>query len=158
VAVSPVGARVVSLRDKVRQREDVKNLPYVGGLNQVRYGQTLNLDDTKDRFELSLSKLPDGSKKLVAVAKVLPSVDRPSAATVTKEYVLAAGSSCLRLSVEIRNERSDEFGLIPWVRNLILRGGDHESTEEAHMTEHGAFITGQPLPGQRSRPVPRDDA
>src|SRR5438132_1230419 len=69
VAVSPVGARVVSLRDKVRQREDVKNLPYVGGLNDVRYGHTLNLDDTKDRFELSLSKLPDGSQKLVAVAK-----------------------------------------------------------------------------------------
>ncbi len=157
VAVSPVGARVVSLRDKVRQREDVKNLPYVGGLNQVRYGQTLNLEDTKDRFDLSLSKLPDGSQKLVAVAKVLPTAERPTAATVTKEYLLAAGSSCLRLSVEIRNEGSDEFGLIPWVRNLILRGGDHEATEEAHMTEHGAFITGQPQPGQRGKGVPRDD-
>ena len=157
VAVSPIGARVVSLRDKVRQREDVKNLPYVGGLNQVRYGQTLNLDDTKDRFELSLSKLPDGSQKLVAVAKVLPTADKPTAATVAKEYVLAAGSSRLRLAVEIRNESSGEFGLIPWVRNLILRGGDHEQTEEAHMTENGAFITGQPLPSQRDKAPSRGD-
>jgi len=67
VVVSPVGARVVSLYDKVRQREDVKSLSYVGGINQIRYDQVLALDDTKDRFALTLSTLADGAQKVFAV-------------------------------------------------------------------------------------------
>ena len=149
VTVSPVGARVVGLLDKVRQREDVKNLPYVGGINQVRYGAVLNLDETRDRFALTLTKLPDGSQKVTAIAQVRPAEDKPGAATVTKEYLLAPGSSCLRLALEVRNEGREELGLIPWVRNLLLRG-TAEQPEEAHMTEHGALLSGRPLPGARA--------
>lgn len=139
VTVSPVGARIVGLWDKARQRENVKNLPYYGGMNIVRFGQTLNLDDNKDRYELKLFTLPDGSQKLVATAKVLPTDEKPGEATVTKQYLLAPGSACLRLAVEIRNEGREEFGLIPWVQHLLLRG-TKEQPEEAHMTEHGAFL------------------
>src|SRR5947207_3139444 len=49
VTVSPVGARAVSVFDKVRQREEVKRLPYVGGVNEIRYGAALNLDEGRDR-------------------------------------------------------------------------------------------------------------
>ena len=94
VTVSPIGARVISLLDKIRQREDVKKLPYVGGLNEVRYGSVLNLNEARDPFTLTLTKLPDGSQKLTAIAKVQPTDDKPGAATVTKEYLLAPGSSC----------------------------------------------------------------
>ena len=156
VTVSPIGARVISLLDKIRQREDVKNLPYVGGINQVRYGAVLKLDEARDPFTLTLTRLPDGSQKLTAIAKVQPTDDQPGAATVTKEYLLAPGSSCLRLALEVRNEGREELGLIPWVRNLLLRGTT-EQPEEAHMTEHGALLSGRPLPGARDRPATRGD-
>jgi hypothetical protein len=156
VAVSPVGARVVSLFDKTRQREAVKNLPYVGGINQVRYGAVLNLEETRDRFALTLTKLPDGLQKLTATAQVRSTDDKPGTATVTKEYLLAPGSSCLRLGLEVRNEGAEELGLIPWVRNLLLRGTT-EQPEEAHMTEHGAFLSGKPHPGARDKAPVRGD-
>ncbi|HEV7401491.1 MAG TPA: hypothetical protein VGO11_01140, partial [Chthoniobacteraceae bacterium] len=150
IAVSPVGARIVSLRDKVREREDVKNLPYFGGMNIVRYGKALNLDDNKSRYELALSRLPDGSQKLVATASVQPVEDKPAAATATKTYVLSPGSSCVAISLEIRNDGREELGLIPWVQNLLLRGHTAQP-EEAHMTEFGAYLSGKPLPSQRDQ-------
>src|SRR3954471_17702932 len=73
IAVSPVGARIVSLQDKVRQREDVKNLPYFGGANIIRYGKAMNLDDNKSRYALTLSPQEDGTQKLTATATVQPS-------------------------------------------------------------------------------------
>lgn len=149
-AVSPVGARIVSLRDKVRDREDVKNLPYFGGMNIVRYGKALNLDDNKSRYELTLSRLPDGSQKLTATARVQPSEEKPAAATATKTYMLPPASSCIGISLEIRNEGTEELGLIPWVQNILLRGTKAQP-EEAHMTEFGAYLSGQPLPSQRDR-------
>src|SRR3982751_1449794 len=81
IAVSPVGARIVSLQDKLRGREDVKNLPYFGGANIIRYGKAMNLDDNKSRYELKLSRLDDGTQKLTATAPVEPSEDKPAAAT-----------------------------------------------------------------------------
>src|ERR1051325_11780185 len=77
VTISPVGARIVSLWDKAQKREDVKILPYAGGINTVRFGRALNLDDWADRDALTLSKLPDGSQKLVAVASVQATEDKP---------------------------------------------------------------------------------
>lgn len=139
VTITPVGARIVGLWDKTRERENAKVLPYYGGMNIVRFGQTLNHDDNKDRYELNLTKLPDGSQKLVATAKVQGTDDRPGTATVIKEMVLSPGSSCLRLAVEIRNEGDEEIGYIPWVQHLLLRG-TNQLPEEAHMTEHGAFL------------------
>jgi hypothetical protein len=154
IAVSPVGARIVSLQDKVRQREDVKNLPYFGGANIIRYGKAMNLDDNKSRYELKLSRLEDGTLKLTATATVEPSEDKPAAATVTKTYALAPGSSCVKLALEIRNDGREELGLIPWMQNLLLRGKKAQP-EEAHVTENGAYLSGQPLPGTRNTPVSR---
>lgn len=151
IAVSPVGARIVSMRDKIRDREDVKNLPYFGGMNIVRYGKALNLDDNKSRYELTLSRLPDGSQKLVATATAQPTEESPASATATKTYVLAPGSSCVAISLEIRNDGREELGLIPWVQNILLRGHTAQP-EEAHMTEYGAYLSGRPLPSERDRP------
>jgi hypothetical protein len=155
VAVSPVGARLVSLVDKLRQRDEVKNLPYVGGMNEIRYGLALNLNEAADHYVLTRTTLPDGSLKIVATAAVKPTDDKPGRATVTKEYVLAPGSSYLRLALEIRNEGAEEIGLFPWVRHLINRGLK-EQPEETHMTEQGAFITGRPQPGERSKNIVGD--
>jgi hypothetical protein len=145
VSVSPVGARIVSLLDKVRQRENVKVLPYYGGMNIVRFGAALNLDEKKDVYAMKLEKLPDGSQKLVATAKAVPTDDKPGAATVTKEFVLPPGSSCLRLAVELRNEGKEELGLIPWIQHLLLRG-TKEQPEETWMNDGGAYlqVSGRP--------------
>ena len=139
VTVTPVGARIVGRWDKARQRENAKVLPYYGGMNIVRFGAALNLDDNKSRYDLELSRLPDGSQKLVATAKFTPTDDKPGTGTVAKEFVLAPGSGCLRLSVEIRNEGADEIGIIPWIQHLLLRG-TKEQPEETFMTERGAVL------------------
>ena len=54
VTVSPIGARIISLIDKERQHEEVKNLPEAGGMNTIRLNRTLNLDERKDRYDLKL--------------------------------------------------------------------------------------------------------
>jgi hypothetical protein len=154
IAISPVGARIVSLQDKLRQREDVKNLPYFGGANIIRYGKAMNLDDNKSRYELTLSRLDDGTQKLTATATVQPAEDKPAAATVIKSYMLAPGSSCVKLALEIQNTGREELGLIPWMQNLLLRGKQAQP-EEAHMTENGAYLSGQPLPSTRNVPLGR---
>lgn len=158
VTVSPIGARIISLIDKERRREEVKNLPEAGGMNTIRLNRTLNIDERKDRYDLKLVKLPDGTQKLLAVAKVQATEDKPGVATVTKEYSLSPGSSCLQLALELRNEGSDEIALIPWVHNMVMRGSkEKEAPEEAHMTEFGAFISDKPHPGKRENSVIRKD-
>ena len=156
VTISPIGGRATSVFDKLRQREEVKNLPYVGGLNEIRYGAVFNLDEGRDRFVLTPSRQADGTQTIEAVAKVLPSDAKPAAATVIKRYTLAPGSSRLDLSFEVRNEGTEELGLIPWLRNLLLRGST-EQPEEAHMTENGAYLSGRPYPSTRDKPVSRMD-
>ncbi len=156
IVVSSTGARIISVTDKLRHREDVKILPYVGGANEIRYGAVLNLDDSRDHFDIVRSVLKDKTEKLTAVAKVLPTTDKPGAATVTKEFTLAPGSTCLGLALEVRNEGAEELGLIPWVRNLILRGTT-EQPEDAHMTEYGAFLSGKPMPDARTKPAQKFD-
>jgi len=156
VTVSPLGGRAISVFDKVRQREEVKNLPYVGGLNEIRYGAALNLDEGHDRFTLTPSRLPDGTQSLQAVAKALPTDSKPGAATVTKRYTLAPKSSVLHLSLEVHNDGQEELGLIPWMRNLLLRG-TAEQPEEAHMTENGAYLSSRPHPSTRTKAVQRMD-
>ncbi|HWL52851.1 MAG TPA: hypothetical protein VNQ90_10470 [Chthoniobacteraceae bacterium] len=149
VVVSPVGARIVSLYDKIRQREEVKMLSYVGGMNEVRFGEVLNLDDLKDRYTLSLSEDDAGSRTVKATIRVKPTGDHPAAATVVKSYTLPADASRIRTALEIANEGKERIGIIPWVRNLINRG-EKEQPEEAHMTEYGAFLRGRPIPGNPS--------
>ena len=67
-------------------------------------------------------KLPDGTQKLLAVAKVQATEDKPGVATITKEYSLSPGSSCLQLALELRNDGAGEIALIPWVHNMVMRG------------------------------------
>ena len=145
--VSPVGGRLVSVVDKLRNREDVKVLPYYGGANIMRYGQVMNLNDLKDRYTLSVSAGADGAQKLTAVAKVAATEDRPAVATVTKTYTFRPGSECIAVSLEIANEGAEEIAFIPWVQHLLLRGLKSQP-EETHMTSYGAYISGQPIPGQ----------
>ncbi|MBM4048585.1 MAG: hypothetical protein FJ279_26075, partial [Planctomycetes bacterium] len=145
--ISPIGARILSLADKARGREEVKVLPYAGGINEVRFGAALNLDDLRSRYALSVRPGQPGSQTVVAVANVVPTDEKPFAATVTKTYTLRDGSSCIHLAVEIANEGQDEIALIPWVRHLLQRGLK-EQPEEAHMTDHGAFLRGHPVPGR----------
>jgi len=146
ITVSPIGARIGSLVYKPNGRENVKMLPYVGGLNEVRFGAVLNLNERRDRYQLSVRDAPEGGKRVVAVAKAVPTEDKPFAATVTKTYSLLDGSTCVREALEIANEGERQIALIPWVRNLLLRG-TKEQPEETLMMEHGAYISGKPIPG-----------
>jgi hypothetical protein len=152
ISVSPVGAKIISLVDKLHHRQEVKNLPYASGMNVIRFGAALNLDDQKDRYDLQLSKLADGTQRLVATATVQPTDEKPGAAVVTKEYVLSPGSSCVALSLQLHNTGHEEIGLIPWVWHLLNRG-TKQDPEEAHMTPYGAFITERCLPEHRDQKI-----
>lgn len=147
VTVSPVGGRIVGAFDKLRNREDVKNLPYYGGVNIVRYGLVMNLNDLKDQYALSVAAGPQGEQTVKAVAKVAGTEDRPAAATVTKTYTIRPGSESIAVSLEIANEGAEEIALIPWVQHLLLRGLKSQP-EETHMTSSGLYLSGQPIPGK----------
>lgn len=145
--VSPIGGRILSLRDKLRGREEVKVLSYIAGMNEVRYQAVLNLKDASTPFTLSTVKDAQGNPTIKAVTKVVPTEELPAAAVVTKEYALIGNSSRIRIALEIANEGTEEIALMPWVRNLINRGLK-ELPEEAHMTEYGAYLRGNPIPGK----------
>lgn len=147
IEVSSIGGKILSLRDKVRGREEVKVLPYVAGVNEVRYQSVLNVNDASTRFELSSGRDGNGASTVTAWARATPTDDLPAAAKVTKRYTLEGQSGRLRIELELANEGREEIALMPWVRNLIHRGLK-ELPEEAHMTEYGAYLRGNPIPGK----------
>src|SRR5581483_10432269 len=147
IEVSSIGGKILSLRDKVRGREEVKVLPYIAGMNEVRYQAVLNVNDTSTRFALSSGRDDHGDATVTASVRAVPTDDLPAAATVTKHYTLEGQSGRLRIALELANEGSEEIALMPWVRNLINRGLK-ELPEEAHMTEYGAYLRGNPIPGK----------
>ena len=57
VTISPVGGKILSLYNKVQKREEVKILPYVSGMNLIRFGSALNIDDMTTRYELQRTQL-----------------------------------------------------------------------------------------------------
>jgi hypothetical protein len=145
VTVSPVGGRIISLYDKVHRREEVKVLPYISGINEVRYSSVLNVKDGSTPFTLSVDRDARGNQTLKAVAKCEPTEELPAAATITKEYTLPGNAGRIQMVLEIANEGKEEIALMPWVRNLLNRGLKAQP-EEAHMTEYGAFLRGNPIP------------
>jgi hypothetical protein len=147
VEVSSIGGKILALRDKVRGREEAKVLSYIAGINEVRYQAVLGVNDTSSRFALASTKDASGNPTIVAVAHATPTDELPAAATVTKRYTLEGHSGRIRIALELANDSSEEIALMPWVRNLIQRGLK-ELPEEAHMTEYGAYLRGNPIPGK----------
>lgn len=147
IEVSSVGGKIMSLRDKLRGREEVKVLPYVAGINEVRYQAVLNVNDASTRFELASGRNEQGDATVTAWAQATPTDDLPAAAKVTKRYTLEGQSGRIRIALELANEGREEIALMPWVRNLINRGLK-ELPEEAHMTEFGGYLRGNPIPGK----------
>src|SRR5581483_6141921 len=72
VEVSSIGGKILSLRDKVRGREEVKVLSYIAGINEVRYQAVLGVNDTSSRFALTSAKDTNGNPTIVAVAHAIP--------------------------------------------------------------------------------------
>src|SRR5689334_14717633 len=72
VEVSPIGGRILSLRDKLRNREEVKTLSYIAGINEVRYQAVINVKDFSTPFELSTGRDAAGNQMVRAVVKVVP--------------------------------------------------------------------------------------
>jgi|GEM_PF-3101299 len=145
--ISPIGARVVSLTDKVRGGEQVKMLAHVGGLAEVRFNGVINHNDLKDRYKLSYAPDAEDGPTVTAVTLAPPTAANPVAARVTKRFTLLSDSGRIRCQVILENTGDVEFALIPWVRHLIMRGLA-AMPEEAHMTPYGAFLFGRPVPGR----------
>ncbi len=149
IEVSPVGARIVSLFDKVRGVESAKNFPFMGGLNEVRFG-SLSLNDQRDPYVLAAKSLADGTRVVTASARTVSKDDPLSVVRVVKEYALAPSGSLLRVSLSLSNDGAKEVALIPWVRHLLLNGGD-ELPQESFMSPQGAYLNGRPYPWLRGR-------
>lgn len=147
VEVTSIGGRILGLRDKLRRRDEVKVLPYLSGMNEVRYQAVLNVNDMVTPFTLESGRDADGNPTVSATARAMPTEDLPTAATVTKRYTLLGNSGRIRIALEIANHGGEDIALMPWVRNLVNRG-TKELPEEAHMTEYGAYRRGNPIPGK----------
>lgn len=147
VEITSIGGRIISLRDKLRGREEVKVLPYLSGINEVRYQAVLNVNDMQTPFALETTRDAEGNPTITATAKAIPTEDLPSAAIVTKRYILLGKGGRIRVSLEVANTGREEIALMPWVRNLLNRG-KKELPEEAHMTEYGAHLRGNAIPGK----------
>lgn len=103
VEVASIGGRILGLRDKLRRREEVKVLPYLSGLNEVRYQAVLNVNDMTTPFALATARDADGNPTVTATARAVPTEDLPSAATVTKRYTLLGKGGRIRIALEIAN-------------------------------------------------------
>jgi len=152
VTVSPIGARLLGFYDKLRQREESKVLPEVGGLNEVR-AKSLGVNEVKAVYQLKKEVLADGSQKVTAFIKTDGGGDEASPGTMKKEYVLRPGSSALEVAVEVGNEGKEEIGFFPWVRHLIMKRGTKELPEQAFMSPQGAFSSVQNRPWDRARAI-----
>ncbi len=146
ITISPDGAIISSFQDKLRQIEDVKMLPVVGGLNEIRNFDRYNSKKRgRQKYQLKKELIPDGTQKVIATTKIFPDEDKSLSLTVIKEYMLPKESSYLQVALEIRNHGETEIGEIPWVRHLLNRGLK-ELAEEAHISEYGVFQSGRPSP------------
>ncbi len=156
VEVTPVGARIVSVVDKLRGGEQVRMTPYVGGLGEVRFNGVINHSDLKNQYLLTYDAQAASGPTVTAVTAAPADDDNPVAATVSKTYTLVPDSGRIRCTLTLRNEGTEAFALMPWVRNLLNRGLKAQP-EEAHMTPHGAYLSGRPVPGRPDLDPRRDN-
>lgn len=149
--VTPVGTRIIALEDKLRQRQESKVFPHIGGLAELRFGKTLRINDVKTRYVLT-----QVGDTISGVTHSVPDEEVPWEATVTKSYTLVPGTSRIHAVFTLQNDGRGQIALLPWMRHLLNRGSTAQP-QEAHMNLMGAFEFARPhpsLPGSRNL---RDD-
>jgi hypothetical protein len=142
ITVSPIGGRVVSLFDKLHGRENVKILPYIAGMNEIRYSSVLNVKDGSSPFVLSVSRDAQGNQVLKAVARAEPTEELPASAMVTKEYVLVGNSSRVRMALEIVNPAAGPARRDRGQRPVldVAREGEITGRKNAAGSRHGGCV------------------
>jgi len=153
--ISPVGARIVSLQDKIRGTEEVKMHPHVGGLNEVR-ARSLGINDMRASYELKREELPNGGVRVTGTvhtqgSNAISDDEDGVAGAITKVYTLNPGQSRIQVEVAVTNHGAREIAFFPWIRHLVLLREAGARPDQTFMSDYGVFSTKQLEPWNRER-------